>query len=459
MDKIKVLLTPEWKNNKIESVAIKIVLVEPNLQQGSRIFQFHKDTVGVPFLSVSQRVQLLDEASLLEYTVVEKEIPKLKLEDYILNRSTLGDVQINYKVELKPVGKNPAFDLGYEDGGMNGSGMSFLPVFEDTEYEFFLDWDLTELPKGSRGIWSFGEGSVHTVQSGRVLAESFYYAGNIKGVTRENLGFYWFENPDLPGEEVGSFVITLFEKMAEFFEDTKEPYQVFSRKVPEVLTGRNKIGGLALTRSFLYLYPEENPPKEETLKFLFPHEMVHNWLKLEDEPFGTCTWYVEGTAEYYSMVLPDRFGMLKQDELVKQLNKRAKDYYENPRLQVTNQYAGEHLFIDKEATLIPYGRGFFYLLHMDECIRTKTDGKKSLDDVVLAIHSRVRAKEECGNEVWLEEVKKVAGLDASQEFEEMQKGKVFLPKVTSFTTPIRVLECKGIQRETGKECVLYQFEG
>ena len=458
MEKIEVLLTPEWRNGRITSVSIKIIMIRPNFEQGNLVFQFHKNTVGVPFLQFVRNVELIDEDGVLDYVTSDKEIPKILLEEYYLKRSSKGDVQINYEVELKPVGKNPAFDLGYELGGMNGSGMSFMPVLGEDDYQFSLAWDLSKLPEGYRGIWSLGEGCVETVQNGRVLAESFYYAGNVKGVTKNNLGFYWFDNPELPGEEVGDFVMNLFEEMAEFFLDPGEAYNVFSRKVPEVLTGRNKIGGLALTRSFLYLYPEENPPKEETLKFLFPHEMVHNWPKLKDEPFGTCTWYVEGTAEYYSMILPDRFGMLKKDELVNQLNKRAKDYYENPRLQVTNQFAGEHLFIDSEATLIPYGRGFFYLLHMDEQIRIETAGEKSLDDVVLAILHRTRSTEECGNEVWLEEVKKAAGIDATKEFEEMQNGKVFPPKVTSFKTPVRVIECKGIQRETGMECVLYQFE-
>jgi predicted metalloprotease with PDZ domain len=150
--------------------------------------------------------------------------------------------------------------------------------------------------------------------------------------------------------------------------------------------------------------------------------------------------------------------MITKDELISQLNKRAKDYYENPRLQVTNQFAGEHLFVDGEATLIPYGRGFFYLLHMDEIIRKATGGKKSLDDVVLAILKRTRNMEECGNPAWLEEVQRIAGIDVSGEFEEMQNGKVFIPTVTSFQTPVRVLQSVGIQRETGKECILYQFE-
>ena len=458
MDKIDVLLTPIWSLDKITSVGVCIVMKKPETELNMPLFQFHKSIVGVPFLNLLQSVQLKDAVGSVDYFITEKEIPKIILEEYHPLRRIRGDVQISYELELKPVGKNPAFDLGYEEGGMNGSGMTFLPSFQEKEYHFRLNWDLSGLPEGCRGIWSLGEGCIETVQKGSVLTESFYYAGRMKGITKNNCGFYWFDHPGLPGEEVGRFVIRLFERMSEFFLDGGDPYQIFSRKVPEALTGRKKIGGTALVRSFLYLYPEENPPQEKTLKFLFPHELVHNWLKLTDEPFGTCTWYVEGTAEYYSIVLPDRFGMITREELIQQLNQRAKDYYENPRIQVTNEYAGQHLFIDSEATLIPYGRGFFYLLHMDEVIREATGGARSLDDVVLAILLRTRSGEECNNEVWLEEVKKVTGLDVSEEFKEMQNGKVVAPTVSSLLTPVQVVPCKGIQRETGKECVLYQFE-
>ncbi len=458
MDRIEVLLTPIWREERAAFVKVCITMLKPEMEQDSRIFQLYKIIVGVPFLSFTKKILLQDEAGELDYATAEKESPKVIMEEYYLKRDTSGDIHISYEVELKPVGKNPAFDLGFEDGGMDGSGMSFMPMFQEKEYQFLLQWDLSQAPEGTRAIWSLGEGCIETVQSGTVLAESFYYAGNIKGIEKNGCGFYWFDNPKLPGEEVGRFVRDLFQEMKEFFQDGGETYSVFSRKVPEVLTGRNKIGGLALTRSFLYLYPEENPPKEETLKFLFPHEMVHNWIKMKDEPFGSCTWYVEGAAEYYSMVLPDRFGMITKEELTAQLNKKARDYYENPRLQVTNHYAGEHLFIDGEATLVPYGRGFFYLLHMDDIIKKATGSKKSLDDVVLAILARTRTMEECGNEVWLEEVKRISGLDVTREFEEMQSGKIFPPTVSSFHTPVTVADSRGIQRETGEECILYHFE-
>ena len=44
--------------------------------------------------------------------------------------------------------------------------------------------------------------------------------------------------------------------------------------------------------------------------------------------------------------------------------------------------AGGNLMSDSEMTRIPYGRGFFYLMHADGMIRKATHGKHTLDDVM-----------------------------------------------------------------------------
>ena len=208
--------------------------------------------------------------------------------------------------------------------------MTFLPYFPDDDYLFSVKWDLSGLPDGCSGIWTFAENSGQSELGGGGLAETFYYCGQIDGVRNKNCGFYWFKDNRFPGRDVGRFVMELYEKMADFFQDSGEPYRVFSRKLPLELTGPNRQGGVALTRSFMHVYPKETPPGADRLKFLFPHEMVHNWLKLDDEPFGTCTWYVEGTAEFYCLVLPDRYGMITREELLEQLNQRCSQYYRNP---------------------------------------------------------------------------------------------------------------------------------
>lgn len=467
MREVKLLLTPDYGGVHISEMNVDFTIEGAAFFAGEELFHFNLNTVGKKFCELTRKVEMKDEKGSLSYECSENVTPNIVEQQYFVSRNTMGKIRISYTVRLVPVGKNPCFDLGYEENGINGSGMTFLPYFKEYTnedgrkelhaYRFSIVWDLANVPEGYRGICSFGEGDVCAMGNGEMLAESFYYAGDIEGIRKSNSGFYWLKNTDYPGRETGEFVLNLFERMAEFFEDGEAPYYVFARSVKRELTGRNKVGGAALIRSFTYLYPNDESVTVGDLKFLFPHEMVHNWLTLDDNPFGTGTWYVEGTAEYYSVVLADRFGLTTKEELIAQLNKRAKDYYENPMNRVTNQYAGEHLFADQEATLVPYGRGFFYLLSVDEKIRRATNGSVSLDDVVLAILRRTRCGESCGNEVWLEEVKRFSGLDISAEFRQMQNGMLIKPVVSSFKTSLEVVEESGKIRGTGEKCILYQF--
>lgn len=456
MNQAVLRLCPAFQGGHVASVGVKLTL-EWDPSPDAFLFRLAKDTTGKTFLPFADPPVLRDMEGGLPYTVRTVREDKIEWREYLAARPRNGPLVLSYTVVPDAVGKNPAFDLGFEENGMNGSGMTFLPELSTGRWQADVGWDLTKMPAGSTGVWSYGEGHVQREIDEKGLTQTFYTAGDLQSVREGHCGFFWLPDPALPGREVGGFVLSLYRRMAGFFRDGDAPFQVFSRRLPAALTGRNGMGGVALERSFLFVYNGENPPDAEKLKFLFPHEMVHNWITMDDTPFGSCTWYVEGMAEYYSVVLPDRFGMISRGQLLAQLNKRARDYYENPRLTVTNAWAGEHLFRDGEATLIPYGRGFFYLLHMDGAIREATAGRKCLDDVMFALLDQTLAGRKVTNEDWLRKLSELAGIDGGREFREMQNGAVFTPETDSFVTPLRVEKIRGTARETGAPCTLYQF--
>lgn len=457
MNQAMLRLCPIFQGGYVSSVGVKLTL-EWDVPPEDFLFKLAENTVGKALLPFSAPPVLRDAAGELPYTVRTVQDDKIVWQEYLASRLVSGPLALSYDVVLEKVGKNPAFDLGFEENGMNGSGMTFLPELSAGRWQADVDWDLTKMPSGSSGVWSYGEGHTRQEISEKGLAQTFYAAGDLQSVREGRCGFFWLPDSAFPGREVGTFVLSLYRRMAEFFRDGDAPFNVISRRLPAALTGRNGMGGIALDRSFLFVYNGENPPDTETLKFLFPHEIVHNWITMDDTPFGSCTWYVEGMAEYYSVVLPDRFGMISRRQLLTQMNKRARDYYENPRLTVTNAWAGEHLFHDGEATLVPYGRGFFYLLHMDGVIRKATAGQKCLDDVMFALLDQNRAGQLTTNEDWLRQLSAVTGVDGEREFCEMQNGAVFAPEIGSLVTPPRIVKTQGTTRETGAPCTLYQFE-
>ena len=179
----------------------------------------------------------------------------------------------------------------------------------------------------------------------------------------------------------------LFDYMSGFFHDDGGSYRVFMRKT------QSNGGGTALTRSFMFGYSESKPPTAESLEGLIAHEMVHNWPALSGDHADT-SWYAEGAAEYYSVLLSYRAGLSTPDEFLKRANERASGYYLNPLQNLSNRAADAIYWKPtSRAGHVPYGRGFMYLAAVDAEIRAHTHNKRSLDDIVLKLLERTRAAE------------------------------------------------------------------
>ena len=66
----------------------------------------------------------------------------------------------------------------------------------------------------------------------------------------------------------------------------------------------------------------------------------------------------------------------------------------NPHIRIANEEVGTQLFAGPDITRIPYGRGMFYLMGIDTAIRSATQGKQSLDDVLFSMIARYRQNPE-----------------------------------------------------------------
>ena len=125
----------------------------------------------------------------------------------------------------------------------------------------------------------------------------------------------------------------------------------------------------------------------DSLQGLLAHEMAHTWPAMQGE-HGDTAWYSEGAAEYYSTVLSFRAGAISVDRLLKTFNERADAYYSNPYVAASNPEAAKKFWTDPVAQTVPYGRGWLYLQKTDASVRTASQGRRSLDDVVKAMRQR-----------------------------------------------------------------------
>ncbi len=451
---IQVRLTPDWDGTTIRHLRVEI-RADLAARAGEDLFVINRVTIFKPFAELSEPFCLTDEQGEIPLRFRHEQEGPVKKEVYAAERDSRGMLRLTYTAQLQPCGQNPTFDLGYEEGGMTGAGMGFMPGFAfEGKAMHTLSWDLTALPQRAMGVWSYGQGTVSREGGKEMLMTTFYAAGLLDCVRMGAFGYYWFPDRRIP--ETAMVTSQIFDYESAFFQDPGDVYTIIGRHTSDPATVR--AGGTALDRSYMFIYREDAHISREWFIFLFAHEMVHNWIHLNDVPFGTCTWYVEGMAEYYSALLPWRMGIVDADALCRELNKRAGQYYENPMIHESNLSCGEALMKDPEKTRIPYGRGFFYLTHADAMIRQATGGDKCLDDLVMELNARFCQDQAIRNEAWLEVYGRYVGMEtAEREHQALTEGGVAEPDITCFGGGIRMEKTEGRTRGSEEPCVLYRF--
>jgi predicted metalloprotease with PDZ domain len=409
---------------------------------GHILAQISLFTASIPVCEFSaEGVTAFDEGGVLVLTPGEETDEGGPKRTWRASRSTRGTITLQYRVYPRVLPPDyrggPYFDLRTEEGGMNGSGVTFMLLPEEKPCTIRLHWDLSAMPPGTRGVWCKGEGDVTVSTTPQLLAFSYYAVGQIKTWrTPENARFelHYLAKPNFDIQVMGFRIYTLFTCISTFFEDLDAPFKIFLRKDPFKHHG----SGTALADSFMYGYCEEYSPTPDNAQNVLAHEIVHNWPLLEDRE-SDQTLYNEGVAEYYSIVLPWRCGLLSLEKVKDRIQERAQNYYANPLRDLSNEEAFLLYWKDRRAQRLPYGRGFFYLLSVDRSIRLASGGLRNLDNVVLSLLREQRKsgkKPACTD--WVRLLSLELGRDAMPEFEAMSSGVLIQPDEAWFGGSFRI---------------------
>jgi predicted metalloprotease with PDZ domain len=296
-----------------------------------------------------------------------------------------------------------------------------------------LTWDLSGLPSGCRAVSSFGNGDFArkdcTISD---LLFSAYMVGKINSVEEGAAGFYWFDTLPFPAREGAGQITALFGYMSRMFRDPGGEYRVFTR--------HNQFpggGGTAFRRSYIYGYGQHDEVTIEGLQSLLAHEMVHNWPTMSDVPAGRGTWYVEGSAEYYSTLVPMEMGLCSLEKTAAVINDKAGSYYANPCQNLSNLELGERYWTDRRCQRLPYARGMIYLSNLDAAIRRSTGGQKTLLDLELALLELSSPTPED----FLRIGQEIAGFDLRPGYEAMCAGGMIEPDPEVFGGRFQVTPC------------------
>lgn len=329
-------------------------------------------------------------------------------------RDTDGPLRVAYTMPVRPVDANtrsaPLYDLRAEGPGLNGTGLTFLALPEFGSAEITIGWDLGRAPSGTRAVTSWGESTIHVYAHRRDLEYAHFSTGPLESHPAEgdpgleSFGFYWTSEPTFDPVRIGEYTRVVYAAMADFFAEPDPGLRVFARKHPY-----RGGGGCGLTRSFIFGYSERLSTSDEEREALIAHETVHNWLTLDgDKP--ALSWYAEGLADYYAIVLAHRSGLIDDATMLAQMNDRLDLYYANPLQRLTFARATELFWEDMRAQRVPYGRGLAYFLDLAGRLR---EAGADLDALVLEVLGRQRSGQQVGGPAWTELVGRHLGDDVA----------------------------------------------
>ncbi|MCD7884400.1 MAG: hypothetical protein LUI87_11960 [Lachnospiraceae bacterium] len=435
-------IQPEWDRTADTVSAFQITWEsDQKTEAGGVLAARILEIVKIPFCPL-ETLRFSDDNGEIEYSARdgEAEMGFIYRQRYISDRETQGKLRCSYRIlpRVQPEGyrSSPYFDLVAEKGGVNGAGATFLIHPENLEQKLSstLTWDLSLLPDGCRGIWSYSaEKSITKEISVMELLFTFYAVGKVHAVEEGTVGFYWFDEMPIDAEGTAKNITKMFLYLSKKFQDKGGDYRVFAR--------RNHFpggGGTAAQRSYLFGYGTQDGLTAEELQPLLAHEMVHNWPSLSDDPPGAGTWYVEGSAEYYSVMVQLEMGIAPLSALAEEINEKAATYYENPYIHLDNISLGRLYWEDRAAQRLPYARGIIYLSNLDAQIRRATNGEKSLLDIELVLlnESQPDYKD------FLRIGSEIAGFDLTPDFENMSNGGELVPDPDGFGGYFNVEPCR-----------------
>ncbi|RSL68681.1 hypothetical protein CEP54_002677 [Fusarium duplospermum] len=369
-------------------------------------------------------------------------------------RKTTGDVTVTYNATHINNDSAPTvalLDLRRDHDGINGAGLSlFVIPSEDKTYTINLAWDLRHSPDGTRAVWAYGEGpgTVTKIGSTKMVSESHFAVGpslhNYPSTAVEEFGFYWFGQPEFEVLRLAEWTQTLLRYMRRFFRDTEPTYRIFMRGS----ASSSGTGAAALLRSFMFSYTMGVDNTWENFQILLSHEMVHTWPALSGD--GDVTWSVEGVADYYSIVLPYRVGIITLDRFIRRVNNMATAYYTNPMINLTNAEVEDQSSESEHIERVPYERGMLFLIRLDAKIRERSNGTRSIDDVVLKLLDRTRLNQGDSLEDFLDVLEEELE-SARDEYEQMADAKLVVPPDNSLSPFLTAQKTELEQYEVGFE--------
>ena len=365
---------------------------------------------------------------------------------YSATRAVSGQVVIRYRVAIQNTADNggttPIFPR-LDGKAFSAIGMTFLAIPQvKAPYGLRIHWDLSRMGAGATGVSSLGDGDAagpvgpvaSRMENMVVMAGQLHRA---RMADDRRFEAVWSGDPGFDPRPAMDWAGKLHAWMVDFFQTPDDPaYRVFLRNN----AARNPGGGVAFPNSFFATWGQG--VSGENLKQILGHEMTHTFTANE-----LGRWYVEGDAVYYQVQLPWRAHMVSTDQYLRDINLTAARYYTNLKINGREADIDPNFFKDKWLNTLAYDRGALYFAQLNGMLRRKTQGARSIDDLVRVMVRKGRNGEEITDETWYGLIRKEIGEEAVDLTKSMLVGGIVIPESDDYgpcfrrvATPIRRYE-------------------
>jgi hypothetical protein len=430
----KIFITPRLAlRNIVESLDIVLTIESPPLEADSILVSFHPQSNQA---CIKDDVFVCDGQG--EVPIVHQNKDKGLGFNIVVGRRTSGDIKLHYgAVPAKPRFQHPAFDLRSDQGGILGSGLSFLPApSTGTVYLNIVEWNLSEAPAETRAVWTFGEGPAPVEKTGPVsiLLDSVYMIGPIhsSSSTVDYYGYYWFGTLPSNIEVIKDEHHVFFMKASEFFEDppsASNPYRSFVRR-----NGSSRsFGGNGFIRSQIFDYDDQIAQAEDyDLIRRVAYEMLQNWLGPSTTDDG-IDWLYEGIKNCLSIFFPFRFKFRTGHYFQSTISMLCMKYYTNPLLHLSQEELLKLAPTNQYATEMITTRAWAFVIRTDLRARKISKLLRPNEDLAIKPLAKLRAMgKPHGIDQWIELLQPLMGDEAMQRCQEMLSGSTILLPVEVF---------------------------
>lgn len=192
-----------------------------------------------------------------------------------------------------------------------------------------------------------------------------------------------FEDNDMISILKKTFVV-----QRNFWQDHSQDYYAVTM-LPTIQERGSGFQGSGLTNSFAVNATNNKNLEVEGLVYLFNHELQHNWTGtlIKNENEEEQYWFSEGFTDYYTLknIAKSNIYDLDAEYFIKEFNLMIKDLYTSPVNDWSNSKLTYETFWSGQEGVqkLPYRRGALLAFYLDNKIQEDTNGKQSLDDVLL----------------------------------------------------------------------------